>query len=150
MQNYWKKLSVKPNSTSAQIRSAYLAAMQKAHPDKGGSKEQAAIVNHAYEVLGTEESRQQYNEQRRAWASEIGASLCRCGHDARGKLNQDRTGPLGNPRFVLRDGCRRVLPESCRTGPRAAYAPRNLPRTPGSPRATSPGSAVASSHALRV
>jgi curved DNA-binding protein CbpA len=76
MQNYWKKLSVKPNSTSAQIRSAYLAAMQKAHPDKGGSKEQAAIVNKAYEVLGNEESRQQYNEARLAWASEIGASLC--------------------------------------------------------------------------
>jgi curved DNA-binding protein CbpA len=90
MKNYWKVLSVKPSNTSSQIRSAYLAAMQKAHPDKGGSKEQAAIVNHAYEVLGTEESRQQYNEQRRAWASEIGASLCRCGHDARGKLNHEQ------------------------------------------------------------
>ena len=76
MHNFWKVLSVKPSSTSAQIRSAYLASMQKAHPDKGGSKEQAALVNQAYEVLGNEESRQQYNEARLAWASEIGASLC--------------------------------------------------------------------------
>ena len=76
MRNHWKVLRVKPSSTSAQIRGAYLSAMQKAHPDKGGSTEQAAIVNQAYEVLGNEESRQQYNEARLAWASEIGASLC--------------------------------------------------------------------------
>ena len=96
MQNYWKKLSVKPNSTSAQIRSAYLAAMQKAHPDKGGSKEQAAIVNQAYEVLGNEESRQQYNEARLAWASEIGASLCL----ACGEANRIARKPTRHERLV--------------------------------------------------
>ena len=96
MQNYWKKLSVKPNSTSAQIRSAYLAAMQKAHPDKGGSKEQAAIVNKAYEVLGNEESRQQYNEARLAWAGEIGASLC----IACGEANRIARKPTRHERLV--------------------------------------------------
>ena len=76
MRNYWKVQKVKPNSTSSQIRSGYLAAMQHAHPDKGGSKEQAALVNEAYAAIGDEESRQEYNEQRAAWATEIGASLC--------------------------------------------------------------------------
>ncbi len=96
MHNFWKVLSVKPSSTSAQIRSAYLASMQKAHPDKGGSKEQAALVNQAYEVLGNEASRQQYNEERRAWASEIGASLC----IACGEANRIARKPTRHERLV--------------------------------------------------
>ena len=96
MHNFWKVLSVKPSSTSVQIRSAYLASMQKAHPDKGGSKEQAALVNQAYEVLRKEESRQQYNEERRAWASGIGASLCL----ACGEANRIARKPTRHERLV--------------------------------------------------
>ena len=96
MRNFWKVLRVKPGSTSAQIRSAYLSAMQKAHPDKGGDKDQAALVNQAFGVLGEEESRQQYNEERRAWASEIGASLC----PACGEANRIARKPTRHARLV--------------------------------------------------
>ena len=94
MRNHWKVLRVKPGSTSAQIRGAYLSAMQSAHPDKGGSTEQAAIVNQAYEVLGNEES--QCVGQDREQAEQVDP------HGQEYGIPADRKQPAGDQRSAVR------------------------------------------------
>ncbi|HNN53409.1 MAG TPA: DnaJ domain-containing protein [Pseudomonadota bacterium] len=80
MKNYYRVLGVYRKSTSAQIRSAYLAGMRANHPDTGADPAKAVLLNEAYEAIGTEEARQAYNEKREAWAASVGARVCEhCG-----------------------------------------------------------------------
>jgi hypothetical protein len=44
-------LKPKPPIPAADVKAAYRAAIVRAHPDKGGSNEHAAIINAAYAFL---------------------------------------------------------------------------------------------------
>jgi hypothetical protein len=41
-------LTPKPPIPAAEVQAAYRAAIVRAHPDKGGTNEQAAIIDGAY------------------------------------------------------------------------------------------------------
>lgn len=44
---WWRVLGLAPTATRAEIESAWRAAMRTAHPDRGGSHDQALRLNHA-------------------------------------------------------------------------------------------------------
>lgn len=49
-ENWWEVLGVDEHATSAEIRTAYLIKIEKAHPDHGGSHDEASRINGAYEM----------------------------------------------------------------------------------------------------
>lgn len=61
MSNLYDILGVKPEADQPTIKRAYRKRARKAHPDKGGSNDEMAAVNHAYGVLSDEQRRLQYD-----------------------------------------------------------------------------------------
>ena len=59
--NCYEALCLEVNATTAEIRTAFKAASQRAHPDRGGSHEAQIRVNLAYEILRKHESRVQHD-----------------------------------------------------------------------------------------
>lgn len=64
--NYYHLLHVQPDAPREIIRSSYRTVMQKlrAHPDLGGDRDHAAIINEAYAVLSDPHTRAAYDESR--------------------------------------------------------------------------------------
>jgi hypothetical protein len=64
--NYYRILHVQPDAPVEIIRSSYRTLMQrlKQHPDLGGDHWNAALINEAYRVLTSPQSRQQYDHER--------------------------------------------------------------------------------------
>lgn len=91
MPNLYELLSVEPDATEAQIKSAYRKAMKSAHPDAGGHPGLFRAVQHAYDVLADPEQRSEYDRQR-SRPGTIG------GQDktSRGQGQQTHTGGEGN------------------------------------------------------
>jgi len=54
-------LGVSQNATQEEIKQAFRKLISKAHPDKGGSKEQSARLNGAYKLLSDPDKRQHYD-----------------------------------------------------------------------------------------
>jgi curved DNA-binding protein CbpA len=77
--DFYRLLHVQPDAPLAVIRSSYRTLMQrlKAHPDLGGSHEQAALLNEAYAVLRDPARRRAYDAGRAeplgGWPSESAA-----------------------------------------------------------------------------
>jgi len=63
--NYYDVLGVKENADQDTIKKAYRSLAKKHHPDKGGNDETFKKVSEAYDVLGDESKRSQYDNQRR-------------------------------------------------------------------------------------
>jgi len=63
--NYYDVLGVKENSDQDTIKKAYRTLAKKHHPDKGGNDETFKKVSEAYDVLGDENKRQHYDNQRK-------------------------------------------------------------------------------------
>lgn len=63
--NYYEILGVSRNATSAQIKRSYKELVRKYHPDVSNDKEQAhamfLLINEAYEVLGSQFHRREYD-----------------------------------------------------------------------------------------
>lgn len=55
-------LGVPDNATTDEIRSAYRRKAQKAHPDRGGDKEQFHAIVRAYTVLADPSARKRYDD----------------------------------------------------------------------------------------
>lgn len=68
--DYYEVLQVHPKAETAVIRSAYRAIVKDlhAHPDLGGSHEQAVLINEAYRVLSDTQLREAYDRARREQA----------------------------------------------------------------------------------
>jgi len=63
-QNYYKILGVSPGASKTDIRKAYIDLAKKYHPDtSSGQEEKFKQVAQAYEVLGNESSRSQYDSK---------------------------------------------------------------------------------------
>ena len=69
--DYYKVLSVEKSASQAEIKKAYRALAKKYHPDKNkgekGAEEKFKDISEAYEVLGDEEKRKQYDQLGSNW-----------------------------------------------------------------------------------
>jgi molecular chaperone DnaJ len=60
--DYYKLLGVSKDASQAEIKTAFRKLAHKHHPDKGGDAEKFKEINEAYQVLGKEEKRKQYDQ----------------------------------------------------------------------------------------
>lgn len=65
MENYYNILGVNENATSDEIKKSYRKLAMEHHPDKGGDEETFKKLSEAYDILGEESKRQQYDYQRK-------------------------------------------------------------------------------------
>jgi len=74
--NLYRILYVQPEAPAAVIKASYRALMStlRIHPDLGGDHEQAARINHAYEVLSDPEGRKAYDLALRRPRGEVHAA----------------------------------------------------------------------------
>ena len=49
--NPYQILRINPGATEDEIKKAYRSRMMQCHPDRGGSEEEAKLVNRAFEML---------------------------------------------------------------------------------------------------
>jgi DnaJ-class molecular chaperone len=62
MKNYYQILGVEQTATSDQIKQAYRRLASQHHPDKGGDKNKFQEIQEAYNVLGDNQKRSQYDQ----------------------------------------------------------------------------------------
>lgn len=60
--DYYQTLGIDRSATKEDIKRAYRKLAHQYHPDKGGDQERFKEVNEAYQVLGNEEKRRQYDQ----------------------------------------------------------------------------------------
>lgn len=60
--NPYNILGVEKSASQADIKKAYRAKAKKHHPDKGGDEADFKKINQAYETLGSEQKRSQYDQ----------------------------------------------------------------------------------------
>ena len=65
MENLYEILGVNENSTSEEIKKVYRKLAMEHHPDKGGDEEKFKKISEAYDTLGDENKRAQYDNQRK-------------------------------------------------------------------------------------
>lgn len=63
--NFYNILGVSENATQEEIKKAYRKLAVEHHPDKGGSEDKFKEISMAYDTLGDETKRGQYDSQRR-------------------------------------------------------------------------------------
>lgn len=61
--DYYALLGVGRGSSLQEIRAAYRKLSMKTHPDRGGSNEAQARINHAYEILSDPKRRRRYDRE---------------------------------------------------------------------------------------
>ncbi len=70
MEDYYKILGIDRNASKDDIKRAYRNLAHKYHPDKaGGSEEEFKKINEAYQVLGDDDKRKQYDQFGRVFDS---------------------------------------------------------------------------------
>lgn len=63
--NFYNVLGVEENATQDEIKKAYRKLAVEHHPDKGGSEDKFKTISEAYDTLGDENKRKQYDNQRK-------------------------------------------------------------------------------------
>jgi len=62
--NLYQVLGVSESASQDEIKKAYRKKAIESHPDKGGNEEEFKKITGAYDVLGDENKRRQYDSQR--------------------------------------------------------------------------------------
>ena len=62
MSNYYDILGVSKTATKAEIKKAFREKAKKHHPDKGGDEAKFKEINNAYDTLGNENKKSQYDQ----------------------------------------------------------------------------------------
>lgn len=62
-EDYYSILGINKNATSDEIKKVFRHLALKHHPDKGGDQEIFMKINKAYEILGNEEKRKEYDNK---------------------------------------------------------------------------------------
>jgi molecular chaperone DnaJ len=65
MENLYEILGVNENATSDEIKKTYRKLAMEHHPDKGGDEEKFKKISEAYDTLGDDNKRGQYDNQRK-------------------------------------------------------------------------------------
>jgi len=60
----YRVLGLSKEATAAEIKQRYYELAKQWHPDKGADKDKFQQLQHAYEVLGTEDRRKEYDDYR--------------------------------------------------------------------------------------
>jgi len=60
--DFYKTLNIEKGASQADVKKAFRKAAHEHHPDKGGDEAKFKEVNEAYQVLGDEKKRQQYDQ----------------------------------------------------------------------------------------
>ena len=60
MENFYEILGVTESATQDEIKKAYRKLAVEHHPDKGGNEETFKKISQAYDTLGDDEKRRQY------------------------------------------------------------------------------------------
>jgi molecular chaperone DnaJ len=64
MDNFYQTLGVNENATQDEIKKAYRKLAVEHHPDKGGDENKFKKISEAYDTIGDENKRSQYDNQR--------------------------------------------------------------------------------------
>lgn len=64
MKNYYNILGISKDASKDEIKKNFRKLAMENHPDKGGSKEKFQEIQEAYEVLGNEDKKREYDECR--------------------------------------------------------------------------------------
>ncbi|HMS91585.1 MAG TPA: DnaJ C-terminal domain-containing protein [Candidatus Absconditabacterales bacterium] len=70
--NYYDILGVKEDASQEEIKKAFKKAAVKHHPDRGGDKAKFQDMNEAYQVIGDEKKKSQYDAYRKGGFSGFG------------------------------------------------------------------------------
>jgi len=62
--DYYKTLNINSNSSTDEIKKAFRNLSKTHHPDKGGDENRFKEISEAYDTLGNEEKRREYDHQR--------------------------------------------------------------------------------------
>ena len=65
MEDFYQILGVNENASQDEIKKAYRKLAVEHHPDKGGDENKFKKISEAYDTIGDENKRAQYNNQRR-------------------------------------------------------------------------------------
>lgn len=65
MENYYQILGVDENASQEDIKKTYRKLAMEHHPDKGGDEEKFKKISEAYDILGDENKKIQYDNQRK-------------------------------------------------------------------------------------
>ena len=64
MENFYQILDVPETASQEEIKKAYRKKAVESHPDKGGDEEMFKKISEAYDVLGNEDKRRNYDNNK--------------------------------------------------------------------------------------
>lgn len=76
MKNHYQVLGVLRSATPQEVKAAYRAKARESHPDRGGQADRFAEIQAAYDTLGDERQRAEWESRFADWAAERKATPC--------------------------------------------------------------------------